>query len=276
MTEKYFFRFYEPRKEFRFLIHIDSQKNKMTGDLSACITEKFAGYLIVRSKCENKERILFTRLDITFDAVKDKSVNCYFLIKNHFVYKLSFMKSDKTKHSRELEYYHCSNSFVNNNKYEKYIKNCSGIPGVLHKLDKLNIVTFENDLKYRGNLPFVAYCDFEITTTSESAFDLENCKMFAVCYVIIFAFHPALNLDRIIVERNFGCSLQKLVDVNYLKCDIISFADATTMQQLKDYPIRASQKNYKQVISEIFSNEIKFVADCVMRWFKRKKPVIKT
>ena len=66
MTEKYFFRFYELRKEFHFLIHVDSQKNKMTRDLSVCvcITEKSTGYLIVRSKYENKERILFTRVDI--------------------------------------------------------------------------------------------------------------------------------------------------------------------------------------------------------------------
>ena len=101
------------------------------------------------------------------------------------------MKSDKTKDSRELEYYHCSNSFVNNNKYEKYIKNYSRIPGVLHKFDNLNIVIFENNLKYKGNHPFVAYCNFEITTTSESAFNPENRKMFAVCYIIIFASHPA-------------------------------------------------------------------------------------
>ena len=68
--------------------------------------------------------------------------------------------------------------------------------------------TFKDNLKYKGDLSFVAYCDFDTTATTDSGLDLENKKMFAVSYVIAFAFHPELCLDRIIIERSFGHSLE--------------------------------------------------------------------
>lgn len=49
----------------------------------------------------------------------------------------------------------------------------------------------------------MAYCDFETTTTHECMLDPENCKMFAVSYAIILALDLDLNIDRIVVEKNF-------------------------------------------------------------------------
>ena len=79
------------------------------------------------------------------------------------------------------------------------------------------MVTFEDNLKYKSDFPFIAYCDFETTTTSKCMFDPENREMFAVSSVIIFTFYPDLNIDKIVVERSFEHGLQKLVDVSHLK-----------------------------------------------------------
>ena len=40
--------------------------------------------------------------------------------------------------------------------------------------------------------------------------------MFLVFYVIVFAFHPNLNLETVIVAGSFGHSLEKLVNIGYL------------------------------------------------------------
>lgn len=77
--------------------------------------------------------------------------------------------------------------------------------------------------------------------------------MFSISYVFIFDFHRDLNLDRIIIERSFGHSLKKLVSVTYLKRCMITYADRTTMQQLKDCAIKVCQEKYKQEISEVFT-----------------------
>ena len=39
-------------------------------------------------------------------------------------------------------------------------------------------------------------------------FILESKKMFVVSYVIIFAFHPELDIDRLLIECSFGHSEQ--------------------------------------------------------------------
>lgn len=68
--------------------------------------------------------------------------------------------------------------------------------------------------------------------------------MFPVSYVMIFAFHSELNLDRK-TERGFGHNLQKTT----LNRDTLFLADITTMRQLKNRAITVSQKRQKQAIT---------------------------
>ena len=78
------------------------------------------------------------------------------------------------------------------------------------------MVTFEENLKFKGNIPITAYIDFETTAPTDECLDPENRKIFAVSYVIIFGFHPELNIDRVIIERSFGHSEHSLASLNYL------------------------------------------------------------
>lgn len=67
-------------------------------------------------------------------------------------------------------------------------------------------MTFEENLKYKGDIPLAAYIDFETRAPTDECLDPENRKMFAVYYVIIFAFHSELDIDRVIMERSFDHS----------------------------------------------------------------------
>ena len=109
-----------------------------------------------------------------------------------FAYRTSFLCGGKMKHSKAFECYHCSNFYIRKERYERYIKDCSIIPGVLYNFDTQNLVTFEDNLKCKGDFRFVAYCNFETTTfCSDNGFpNTKNTKMSAVFYVIIFGFHP--------------------------------------------------------------------------------------
>lgn len=46
--------------------------------------------------------------------------------------------------------------------------------------DKQNLVTFEDTLKYKGDLLFVSYCDFETTAPTDYYLDPKNKVIFAI------------------------------------------------------------------------------------------------
>ena len=94
--------------------------------------------------------------------------------------------------------------------------------------------------------------------------------MNAVSYVIIFAFHPDLDMKRIIIGRSFGHSIEKLTTIDYLTAEQLKYKDAATLKQLRDCAISIANKKNKIAISEMFSTELKFASDCLINWFNSK------
>ena len=79
--------------------------------------------------------------------------------------------------------------------------------------------------------------------------------MKAVSYVIIFTFHPDLDMKHIITERSFGHSIEKLTTIDYLTAEQLKYKDTTTLKQLRDCAISVANKKNKIAISEMFSTE---------------------
>ena len=94
--------------------------------------------------------------------------------------------------------------------------------------------------------------------------------MFTVSYVIILAFHPDLNWDRIIIERSFGHSRVRLCSLNYLTNEQLKLKDLTTLKQLRDCAFSVASKKKKIAICEMFTTELKFAGDLLMKWFNEK------
>ena len=100
--------------------------------------------------------------------------------------------------------------------------------------------------------------------------DPECNKMNAVLYAIIFAFHPKLKMKRIIVERSFGHSFQKLTTIDYLTTKQLKYKDVITLKQLRDCALAVSSRKKCNAIAEMFSTELKFASDCLLKWFYSK------
>lgn len=113
-------------------------------------------------------------------------------------------------------------------------------------------------------MSFVFYCDFETTAPTGSQ-SPEGTVIFAVSYIIVFAFHPDLNFERIIVERSFGHNLSKLTYVAYLNCKMLQYPDPVTTVQLRDCGIKVTKRNIKQAMSEMFGTELRFAGDCIRK-----------
>ena len=113
-------------------------------------------------------------------------------------------------------------------------------------------MTFEENLKYKGDVPLVAYIDFETTVPTDECLDLENRQMFVVSYVIIFAFHPELDIDRVIIDRSFGHSRERLTSLNFLTREQLQFKDSKTLLQLRDCALAVVEKKTKSLFLKRF------------------------
>ena len=69
--------------------------------------------------------------------------------------------------------------------------------------------------------------------------------MNAVSCVIIFDFHPDLDMKRIIIERSFGHSIEKLTTIDELTAEQLKYKDTTTLKQLRDCAISVANKKMK-------------------------------
>ena len=179
----------------------------------------------------------------------DQLVNCFLNEKLNLAFRVSCsegQKSGKVKHSTVWQCYFCSNHYARKDRNDRHIENCAGRLGYFYNLNIQSLFMFEENLKYKGDIPLVAYIDFEITTPTDTCLDPENRNLYAVSFVIVFAFHLDLpQIDRVIIECSFGHSLQKLNDLSYLTCDQLEFITREQIQQLKCLRVWFTKKRKK-------------------------------
>ena len=80
--------------------------------------------------------------------------------------------------------YYSTDLFARADKRKRNIESCSGVPGVVYNFNNKNLVTFEDNFKSKGDLPFALYFDFETTALTDNYFDPEQVKMFVVSYLL--------------------------------------------------------------------------------------------
>ena len=76
--------------------------------------------------------------------------------------------------------------------------------------------------------------------------------MFVVSYVMIFAFHPQLKLNRIIIQRSYAHSIEQLTSLNYFTQERIKFLDNDLIKMLKDIAFDVSKRKCKNTIGQCF------------------------
>ena len=64
--------------------------------------------------------------------------------------------------------------FTRVDKQKLHVENCSGIHRVVYNFDNQYLVTSEDNLKFKGDLPMTVYFDFERTVPGDNCFDSEQ------------------------------------------------------------------------------------------------------
>ena len=102
------------------------------------------------------------------------------------------------------------------------------------------------------------------TAPTNNCFDTEQKDMFVVSYVLIVAFHPDPNLNRIIVQRSFAHSLEQLTIIDYLTNDQMSFVDVKLVNQLKDTAQYVSRRKCKNAVLQMFPIEAALIKNTLL------------
>ena len=84
--------------------------------------------------------------------------------------------------------------------------------------------------------------------------------MFLISYVLIVAFHPNLNLKKLIIQTT----------INYSTDNQMKFIDIQILNQLKDIAIDVSKRKCKNTIAQMFCIESAFVKKTLLSWLNKK------
>ena len=93
--------------------------------------------------------------------------------------------------------------------------------------------------------------------------------MFVVSYVMIVAFYPELELNRIVIQRNYAHSIEQLTSINYFTQEQISFFDHTLLKMLKDMVFDVFKRKCKNSIGQMFCNESALVKKNILKRFNK-------
>ena len=96
------------------------------------------------------------------------------------VYRTTFNENEKIRHRKAFQCYFCSKYHGRKDKFDRHIENCTGRWGYGYNFNTQNLLTFEENLKFKHEISLTAYIDFETTAPTDNCLDPENKKMTAV------------------------------------------------------------------------------------------------
>ena len=187
-------------------------------------------------------------------------------------YTALYSEGLKTRRSFTIyECYYCNKFFRGKNRRKHHLKVCSGKPGIVYNFCSQTLTSFEDNFSSKGDLPFAIYFDFETT----SPFDFEwlnpeDKKMFVMSYVIIVAFHPHFNFERILIRRSVSHTKEELTSVNYLTREQFDFKTPKLIKQLYDQALHVSKRTTKNTLATMFGIELAFVKKTLLAWLNKK------
>ena len=125
-----FFRVYELKDKFCYLIKQDSKKKTVIRDLSSASLKNVTVSNIIRVEFSKSIRQTFRPVDIICGPVRRpyEIINCYFSEKVNLVFCASFSEGTKAKHCTSWQCYFCSNHYTRKDKFDRRFENCTGQP----------------------------------------------------------------------------------------------------------------------------------------------------
>ena len=240
----YFLGVFELKRKFRHLSMKEPKKQNIVRQISSCLSEKYNGFQVISIEYARKQRKNFKPIDIIYKPTKHQEIErlCYFSDNISNAYTNFYSKPNKNKRAHNCyECYYCHKFFIRQERKKRHTENRSGVPGVVYNFNNQNLISYQDNFHAKGDIPFLIYFDFETTAPTDNCFDPEQKKMFVVSFVMIVAFHPELELNRITIQKSYALSIEQLTSLNYFTQEQINFLDNDLSKMLKDMAFDASK-----------------------------------
>ena len=250
-----------------------TEKQTQIRQLASCLIQKYNGFHIIKNSFSKRERRKFEPVDIIYIPTKNAQIlpECYYTtdISNAYTALYSGLKTRRA--FTIYECYYCNRFFKGKMKREQHLKVCSGKPSVVYNFFSQTLTSFEDNFSSKGDLPFAIYFDFETTSPTDSDWlNPEDKKMFVMSYVMIVAFHPHFNFERILIQRSVSHTKEELTSVNYLTREQFDFKTPELVKQLYGQALHVSKRTTKNALSKMFGIELGFVKKTLLAWFNKK------
>lgn len=213
-------------------------KNKVTRNLSSSVIEKFNGYEIIRGQLSCQEKIEISPVVSLYEPIYDERIPgpCFVTDQIYLAYRSyvgRFEKGVERISNRVVKQCHyCENLFAKNDEaMKKHLSICATREGITYSFDNSQIITFQDNFKYLGDVPFTAYFDFETTAGGVEQLAVlvfSDPKMFIVSYCQVYSFHPSFNLDKIVIFQSFQQTAEEIYDLSHFKQEHVLFFNKTT------------------------------------------------
>ena len=149
---------------------------------------------------------------------------------------------------------------------DKHLSICAAKEGITYSFDNSQIIDYQDNYKYMGDLPFSVYFDFETTTGNAVFF---GSQMYVMSYCMIISFNKALNFDKIVIFRSYQQTSIEPYDISHFKQEHVPFFDQVTLRQLKDAASAVAFREKSTSVAEMFCLELKFAIDTLKLWFNK-------
>ena len=258
----FFLRVFEQKNKYRNILIKTPEKQNQIKELASCLSQKYNGFQVVKNAFSKLQRRDFEPIDIIYIPTKNIQILpvCYYTV--------------DISNGRALtlyECYYCNKFFRRKGKAEIHLKVCSGKPGIVYNFCSQTLTSFEDNFKSKGDVPFTIYFDFETTSPTDADWlNPEDKKMFVVSYVIVVAFHPYFNYEKILVQRSVSHPKKELISINYLSREQFAFKTPEIIKQLYDQAILVSKRTSKNALGVIFGIELSFIKRTLLNWFNKK------
>lgn len=111
---------------------------------------------------EGEKRKEFRPLDLAYKPINriDQNIDFYFSKLMRKAYRVVSNKKNGVESTTADQCFACNKLFIEKKSLENHKRACSSMPGLVYKFENQNILTFEENVKFMGDLPFAIYFDF--------------------------------------------------------------------------------------------------------------------
>ena len=270
----FFLRVVEQKNKYRNILIKTPEKQNQIKELASCLSQKYNGFQVVKNAFSKLQRRDFQPIDIIYIPTKNIQILpvCYYTVDISNAYTALYSEGEKIRRALTLyECYYCNKFFRQKGKAEIHLKVCSGKPGIVYNFCSQTLTSFEDNFKSKGDVPFTIYFDFETTSPTDADWlNPEDKKMFVVSYIIVVAFHPYFNYEKILVQRSVSHPKKELISINYLSREQFAFKTPEIIKQLYDQAILVSKRTCKNALGVMFGIELSFIKRTLLNWFNKK------